>query len=207
MDKDLPGTTRIEAFSDGVIAIIITIMVLDLRLPEGAVSNGFSGLIGPLLPKLIIYLLSFAVIAIIWVRHHSLLHVARHATRPLLWSNIHLLLWMSIIPVTTALLGQHLFSPLAVAIYGFVLAANAAAFMLLRYSIYRDTRDDVDLSEYHVTMMRNNLFAIILYALSVPFAFLSVYVSFAIFVLMPGLFFMPEMVEHRAVRRRGKSRR
>jgi TMEM175 potassium channel family protein len=208
MNKDLPDTGRIEAFSDGVIAIIITIMVLDLKSPEKTITGGLSGLLVPLLPKLIIYLLSFAVIAIIWVRHHSLLHVARHATRPLLWSNIHLLLWMSIIPVTTGLLGQHLFSPLAVAIYGFVLAATAAAFLLLRYSIYRDTRADADLSEYHVTMMRNNVFAILLYALSVPFAFLSVYLSFAIFVLMPGLFFLPEMVERKTIwHHHGKSRR
>jgi uncharacterized membrane protein len=200
MNDVLPGTGRIEAFSDGVIAIIITIMVLDLRLPENAVTGGFAGFMGPLLPKLIIYLLSYAVIAIIWVRHHGLLHVARRATRALLWSNIHLLLWMSIIPVTTGLVGGQPHNPLAVAIYGFVLAGNAGAFMLLRWSICQDT-DDADLKEIHVSMLRNNLFALMLYALSVPLAFVSIYLSFAIFVLMPGLFFLPELMSRRTTKR------
>jgi uncharacterized membrane protein len=200
MNEAVPGTGRIEAFSDAVIAIIITIMVLDLRLPEDALSNGFAGFIGPFLPKLIIYLLSYTVIAIIWVRHHGLLHVAQRATRALLWSNIHLLLWMSMIPVATGLLGGQPYSPLAVATYGFVLAGNAGAFMLLRWTIYRDT-EDTDLKEFHVGMLRNNLFALMLYALSVPLAFVSVYLSFAIFVLMPGLFFLPELMLRAAIKR------
>ena len=200
MSDALTRTGRIEAFSDAVIAIIMTIMVLDLRLPEGAVSGGFIGMIGPLLPKLGIYLLSFAVIAIIWIRHHGLLLGARRATRALLWANIHLLLWMSIIPVSTGLLGGNLYSPLAVATYGFVLAGNAAAFMLLRWTIYRDTKE-ADAREFHVRMLRNNLFALMLYALSVPLAFVSVYSSLAIFVLMPGLFFLPELMLRAAIKR------
>jgi uncharacterized membrane protein len=200
MNEAMPGTTRIEAFSDGVIAIIITIMVLDLRLPENALSNGFAGFIGPLLPKLVIYLLSYAVIAVIWVRHHGLLHVAQRATHALLWSNIHLLLWMSIIPVTTALLGAEPHSPIAAATYGFVLAGNAGAFVVLRWTIYRDTKD-ADVRQLHVRMLRNNSFALMLYALSVPLAFISVYLSFAIFVLMPGLFFLPDLMVRAAVSR------
>src|ERR1039457_449578 len=87
MSKALPPTQRIEAFSDAVIAIIITIMVLDLKLPKESLANGvWNGLIEPILPKLIAYLLSFLVVAIIWVRHHHLLHVAPSATRALLWS-------------------------------------------------------------------------------------------------------------------------
>jgi uncharacterized membrane protein len=193
MNETVPRTGRIEAFSDAVIAIIITIMVLDLRLPDSALGGGFSGFMALFLPKLIVYLLSYAVIAIIWVRHHGLLYVAGRATRALLWSNIHLLLWMSIIPVATGMLGSAPFSPLAVATYGFVLAGNAAAFMVLRWTIYRDT-EDVDLKGFHVNMLRNNSFALLLYALSVPLAFVSVYASFAIFVLMPGLFFLPELM-------------
>jgi uncharacterized membrane protein len=195
MSEALPGTNRIEAFSDGVIAIILTIMILDLKVPNDALAQGFwAGLLGPLLPKLIIYVLSFVVIAIIWVRHHHLLHAARHATRPLLWSNIHLLLWMSIIPITTALLGENPLSPIAVAVYGFVLAANAGAFMLLRWCIARDTRNDGGLMRLHVTMLQRGSFTIVLYALSVPLAFVSVYISLAIFVLMPLLFFLPDLL-------------
>jgi uncharacterized membrane protein len=195
MSDGLPGTGRIEAFSDGVIAIIITIMVLDLRMPKDSLTNGFwEGLVIPMLPKLIVYLLSFLVIAIIWIRHHLLLHGAPRATRALLWSNIHLLLWMSIIPLATSALGDNPFLPLAVAVYGFVLAGNAGAFMLLRWSIFNDTRGDAHKRAMHIALLRRDAFVMTLYALSVPLALASVYVSMAIFVLMPALFFMPDLL-------------
>jgi uncharacterized membrane protein len=195
MNDNPPNTGRIEAFSDGVIAIIITIMVLELKLPEHSVVNGlWAGLLGPLLLKLIPYLLSFVVIAIMWVNHHQLLHAARQATRPLLWSNIHLLLWMSLIPVATALVGDDPFVPLAVAAYGFVLTGNAGAFIVLRWCISRQVRDTVAAMRQHASVMRKNLFALMLYALSVPLAFVSVYISMAIFVLIPALFFLPDLL-------------
>ena len=188
-----PGTTRIEAFSDAVIAIIITIMVLDLKLPKESLGAGFwGGLVVPILPRLIPYLLSFSVIAIIWVRHHLLLHMAVRATGAILWSNIHLLLWMSVIPVTTAALGENPLLPLAVAIYGFVLAGNALAFFVLRWSVYRDTRD-TDMRLVHIDLLRRDAFVAALYVLSMPLAFVSVYLSAAIFVLMPALFFLPDL--------------
>jgi uncharacterized membrane protein len=195
MNDALPGTGRIEAFSDGVIAIIITIMVLELKLPLHSVVNGlWAGLLAPLLPRLIPHLLSFVVIAIMWVNHHQLLHAARQATRALLWSNIHLLLWMSLIPVTTAIVGEDPFVPLSIAAYGFVLAGNSSAFMLLRWCVSREIRDNVDLMRQHKSVMWKNLFAVVLYALSVPAAFVSVYVSMAIFILIPALFFVPDLL-------------
>jgi uncharacterized membrane protein len=195
MNDPLPNAGRIEAFSDGVIAIIITIMVLELKLPEHAVANGlWAGLLGPLLPKLVPYVLSFLVIAIMWVNHHQLLHAASHATRALLWSNIHLLLWMSLIPISTALLGDDPFVPLAVAAYGFVLCANSSAFMLLRWCVARKARDNVAAMRQHTKVMKMNLLAAILYALSIPVAFVSVYISMAIFVLIPALFFLPDLL-------------
>jgi uncharacterized membrane protein len=188
-----PSTTRIEALSDAVIAIIITIMVLDLGLPKESLAAGFwDGLVVPLVPRLIPYLLSFSVIAIIWVRHHLLLHTAVRATRALLWSNIHLLLWMSVIPVTTAALGENPSLPLAVAMYGFVLAGNALAFLVLRWSVYRDTGNR-DMRRVHVDLLRRDAFVAALYTLSMPLAFVSIYLSLAIFVLMPGLFFLPDL--------------
>jgi uncharacterized membrane protein len=195
MDSDLPDTTRIEAFSDGVIAIIITIMVLDLRLPADALSNGFwDGLVVLLLPKMIVYVLSFFVVAIIWVRHHHLMHVAPRADRGLLWSNVHLLLWMSVIPVATSILSDNPTLPLAVAVYGFVLAGNAAAFLLVRWFIFDDTRHDADASQMHTEFLRRDIVVIALYVSSIPLAFASVYVSLAIFVLMPVVFFLPDLL-------------
>lgn len=158
MNAPLPKTGRIEAFSDGVIAIIITIMVLEPRLPEHSVANGlWAGLLTPLLPRLIPYLLSFLVIAIMWVNHHQFLHAARKATPALLWSNIHLLLWMSLIPVATAVVGEDPFVPLSIATYGFVLTANASAFILLRWCVSREVRDDDGLMREHASVMRKNL--------------------------------------------------
>ncbi|MGB7100190.1 MAG: TMEM175 family protein [Xanthobacteraceae bacterium] len=204
MNDGFPGTGRIEAFSDGVIAIIITIMVLELKLPEHSIVNGlWAGLLGPLLPKLIPYLLSFVVIAIMWVNHHQLLHGARQATRAVLWSNIHLLLWMSLIPIATVIVGEDPFVPLSVAAYGFVLTANASAFMLLRWCVARQVRDNTGLMRQHNSVMMKNLFAVALYALSVPLAFASVYISMAIFVLIPALFFMPDLLP--AARKDGRT--
>jgi uncharacterized membrane protein len=195
MNDALPKTGRIEAFSDGVIAIIITIMVLELRLPEHSVANGlWAGLLAPLLPRLVPYLLSFVVIAIMWVNHHQLLHAARRATPALLWSNIHLLLWMSLIPVATAVVGEDPFVPLSIATYGFVLTANASAFILLRWCVSREVSGDDHLMREHKSVIRKNLFAIALYSVSVPLAFVSVYISMAIFVLIPTLFFMPNLL-------------
>src|SRR5205085_7972813 len=136
-----PGTGRIEAFSDGVFAIIITIMVLELKLPDHAADHGlWLGLLKPLAPKLISYALSFLVVAIMWVNHHALMDVAPHATRQLMWWNNHLLFWMSLIPLATAFVGENPFLPIAVALYGFVLFAAAASFTLLRSSAAAQTR-------------------------------------------------------------------
>src|SRR5436190_4661357 len=141
-DKHQPGTGRIEAFSDGVIAIVITIMVLNLRLPDGTAEHGlWSGIIRPLAPHLISYALSFLVVGIFWVHHHQLMPTAPIATRPLMWWNNLLLFCMSLIPFATNLLGDQPLLPQAVALYGFVLFACCVAFLLLRIHIAGVTRN------------------------------------------------------------------
>jgi uncharacterized membrane protein len=193
MQETPPSTTRVEAFSDGVIAIIITIMVLELRLPAHAGADGlWHGLLQPLLPKLISYLASFVVIAVMWLNHHQLLHAAGGATRGLLWANIHLLLWMSLIPISTGFIGEHPFMPLAVAVYGFVLCANSCAFMLLRWCVRQDIGDRVAFRRIHARVLWKNVLAVALYAVTVPLAFVSVYASLAIFALILVLFVLPE---------------
>src|SRR5271166_3501798 len=111
------GTNRIEAFSDGVIAVIITIMVLEMKVPRDTTLTSLLGIA----PQFLAYLLSFLVVAIMWVNHHHLLHAARRADARLLWSNNNLLFWMSLIPFVTAYMGDHFRDPRAVALYGVVL--------------------------------------------------------------------------------------
>jgi len=191
--SEQPGTNRIEAFSDGVFAIIITIMVLELKLPEHAADHGlWAGLIVPLAPKLISYALSFLVLAIMWVNHHTLMDVTPRASRPLMWWNNHLLFWMSLIPLATAFLGENPFQPIAVALYGFVLFTSAAGFTLLRRHASTQTSSDASVAALNRRVIRKSLLGTTLYAASVPLAFVSVYLSMGIFVLIPAMFFLPE---------------
>src|SRR5690348_3364396 len=111
-EQNQPGTGRIETFSDSVIAIIITIMVLNLKIPEGAVGRGlWQGLLIPLSPILISYAVSFVVVGVMWVNHHQLMPTAPVATRPLMWWNNNLLFWMSLVPFVTGFLGANPYEP------------------------------------------------------------------------------------------------
>jgi uncharacterized membrane protein len=193
MPEKSPKTSRIEAFSDGVIAIVLTIMVLELKLPEHAGEHGlWLSLLEPLLPKLVPYIMSFIVIAIMWVNHHGLLNNARRADNAVLWCNNHLLFWMSLIPVSTAFLGDHPFEPLALAAYGFVLTGSSTAFTLLRWCVTRDERGH--LSALHAASVKKSVIATLIYGASMPLAFASVYLSMAIFVLIPAIFILPEFL-------------
>jgi len=125
--------TRLEAFSDGVLAIIITIMVLELRAPHG---DGLDALL-PLMPHLLSYVLSFIYVGIYWNNHHHLLHAASHAPGAVLWANLHLLFWLSLFPFATAWMGENEFSTIPSALYGVVLAMAAIAYFILERIIIR----------------------------------------------------------------------
>ncbi len=192
-ERNQPGTGRIEAFSDGVIAIIITIMVLNLKLPDGAAERGlWDGILVPLAPILVSYVMSFVVVGVLWVNHHQLMPTAPIATRPLMWWNNNLLFWMSLIPFATSFLGQHSFLPLAVALYGFILAASVFGLLLLRLHVQSVTKTRAIVEAHHVRVVRKTIIGAALYGLSVPLAFVSVYISMAIFVIVPAMFFLPE---------------
>lgn len=187
-------TSRIEAFSDGVIAIIVTIMVLEFHTPSD--TTLFALL--KLLPVMLSYTLSFAVVAIMWVNHHHLMHHARHANAPLLWSNNLLLFCMSLIPFATAYLGQNHQAPLPVALYGGVLACTAYAFTLLPWVVNHQHECDGELRDYNDRMFHKSLFFSTLYASTVALAFVHIYAAYAIFVLVPLSYFLPErkLAEH-----------
>ena len=181
-------TNRIEAFSDGVIAIIVTIMVLEMKQPADASA---AALLHEW-PTFVSYAMSFFVVAIIWVNHHHIMHTAKIADAPLLWANNHLLFWMSLIPFVTAYAGRNWQVPLAVACYGAVLMMCALGFIIVRYAIARHHRENKVLSAIHRRTQWKNLFSTLLYGSTVPLAFVDVRFSFAIFVLIPVMYFIPE---------------
>lgn len=181
-------TTRLEAFSDGVIAIIVTIMVLELRAPSEPTLRG----VLKVAPSLLSYALSFLVVAIMWVNHHHMIHVVREVSTRLLWSNLYLLFWMSLVPFVTEYLGKNERVPLAVALYGLDLALCASAFYLLRMELVRQHRHDEAKAAYHSGMQRKNAYSGALYLLAMPLAYVSIYASFFIFALIPTMYFLPE---------------
>jgi len=125
------GKTRMEAFSDGVLAIIITIMVLELKVPHG----DHLDVLLPLLPVLLSYVLSFVYLGIYWNNHHHMCHTTSQVTGSVLWANLHLLFWLSLVPFTTRWMGENHFSALPTAAYGFVLLMAAFAYLILQQRI------------------------------------------------------------------------
>jgi uncharacterized membrane protein len=182
------GTNRLEAFSDGVIAVIITIMVLELKFPRDTTLVSLRSL----LPQFLSYLLSFLVVAIMWVNHHHMLHSARRADARLLWANNNLLFWMSLVPFVTAFMGNSPRDPRAVALYGVVLSFCSVAFALLRWGILQHHRDNPEMFHYHRRNAFKNVYSLLLYIASVPLAFIDVRVSYFIFVFVALSYFVPE---------------
>ena len=182
------GTGRVEAFSDGVIAIIITIMVLELKVPHDTSASALL----QLTPVFLSYLMSFLLVAIMWVNHHHLLHTALRADAALLWTNNLLLFWMSLIPFVTGYMGENHTAPLAVAMYGGLLALASAAFGLLRLTVARQHAHDESLTGYHGRAHRKNITTFVLYVAAVPLAYASIWLSYAIFLMIPLAYFVPE---------------
>lgn len=182
------STSRLEAFSDGVIAIIVTIMVLELRPPAQPTLPALL----QVAPIFLSYALSFLVVAIMWVNHHHMIHSVHRVTPQLLWSNLNLLFWMSFVPFVTGYLGRNYREPLAVALYGLNLGLCACAFYLLRMEMIEQHRHDPALTEHHTRTQRKNVFSAALYFSSAPLAYVSIYASFFIFVLIPTMYFLPE---------------
>jgi uncharacterized membrane protein len=190
-------TSRMEAFSDGVIAIIVTIMVLELRAPAQPTLRA----LWKVAPVFVSYGLSFLVVAIMWINHHHLVHAVREVSARLLWSNLNLLFWMSLIPFVTDFLGKNPRVPMAVALYGIDLGLCGVAFCLLRVELARQHQHDSEVADYHRSVLRKNAFSATLYFLSAPLAYISIYVSFFIFVLIPAKYFLPEKRLTTALRR------
>ena len=182
------GTGRIAAFSDGVIAIIVTIMVLELRPPLAPTLASLR----QLTPIFLSYLLSFVIVSIMWVNHHHLVHALREVNARVLWLNINLLFWMSLIPFVTTWLGQTHPAPLPVAVYGLTLCLGATGFGLLRLELVRQVQAHPALLAHHRRLQVKNSLSAFIYFLSAVVAFRSVYLAEAMFTLIPLMYFVPE---------------
>ena len=187
---------RLEAFSDGVIAIIITIMVLDLKVPHG---EGFEAL-KPLVPVLLMYLLSFVYVGIYWNNHHHMLHAAGKVTGTILWANLHLLFWLSLVPFTTRWMGENHFTSAPSAFYGFVLLMTGVAYLILQELIIAKQGAHSVLKEAIGRDWKGKASAA-LYFLAIVCAFRSPIVSQAIYALVALLWLIPDPRIERAITR------
>jgi uncharacterized membrane protein len=189
------GKGRLEAFSDGVIAIIITIMVLELKVPHGA---DFAAL-RPLIPVFLSYVLSFVFLAIYWNNHHHLLQTARQVNGRILWANVHLLFWLSLIPFVTAWMGENHFAALPVALYGVVMLFSALAKpigTIIAYTIL-----SVSLVAYHgkdsplaIAMGRDykGKISLMLYTLAIPLAFVNSWLAGGMYATVSMIWLIPD---------------
>ncbi|MFM2375810.1 MAG: hypothetical protein RLZZ165_907 [Bacteroidota bacterium] len=188
-------TQRIEAFSDGVIAIAITVMVFDLKLGGVPTEDNVWDLLQQVGPKFVCYVLSFIMLGIMWVNHHQLFHQIVHSDRKLLWYSMHLLFWMSLVPFCTNFVGANPLLPHASLCYGLVFFGNAMAFTLLRTYAYRAGIVHAHVSERASRRARiKNWIAMGTYLIAAFASFVSVYVSFSLFLLVPTMYFVPERV-------------
>ena len=181
------GIDRIEAFSDGVIAIIVTIMVLDLKVPGG---SGIAALL-PLWPTFLAYALSYAYVAIYWVNHHRLFGHARVVSNGLLWSNMALLFTLSLVPFATAYLGLHRFARGATLLYLAVLLLPSVTYTALQGVIRRDGAQDMAARRYHYATMRKGYAASAIYAAGLALSFLSPWLGIAAAALVAVFWCMP----------------
>ena len=180
-------TGRLEAFSDGVLAVIITIMALELRAPA---AGSFTGLRARL-PALLIYILSFTFIGMYWNNHHHLLRAARRVTGGVMWANLHLLFWLSLIPVLTAWIGEHYRQPAPAATYGLVCLGAAVAYGILTRTIIRADGGDSPVAAAMGRDVKGRA-SLVLYAAATGLAFVSPFVSYSLFAAVAVLWFVPD---------------
>ncbi len=181
------GKGRLEAFSDGVIAIIITIMVLELKVPHGAGLDALS----PLIPVFISYVLSFVFIGIYWNNHHHMLHAVGKVNGRILWANLHLLFWLSLIPFVTGWMGENHFAALPVALYGAVLLMAGLAYFVLARALAAHHGKDSKLARALGKDTKGRA-SVAIYAAAIPLSFVNPWIAFAMYVVVAIIWFIPD---------------
>ena len=186
------GKNRLEAFSDGVIAIIITIMVLELKVPHG---EGIETLV-PLLPVFLSYILSFVYLGIYWNNHHHMLHVTQRVTGPMLWANLHLLFWLSLVPFATGWMGENHFAPAPSALYGAVLLMAGIAYVILQELIIASQGPDSILKKAVRGDWKGKL-SPVLYAVAILSTFWWKWIALGLYVVVALMWLIPDRrIEH-----------
>ena len=186
------GPDRLKAFTDGVLAIIITIMVLELRVPHDAALAS----VRPLVPVVLSYALSFVYLMIYWNNHHHLLHVTRRVTGGILWANAHLLFWLSLVPFVTAWMGENHFAPVTVAAYVVILFLAGIAYLVLQRVIIVSQGPESVLAAAIGRDIKGKVSAL-LYALAIPAAFIRPWIASMLFVSVAMMWLIPDRrIEH-----------
>jgi len=183
---------RLEAFSDGVIAIIITIMVLEMKVPHGEEWSALT----PLIPVFFSYVLSFALVGIYWNNHHHMLHAARHVGGRVLWANLHLLFWLSLMPFTTGWMGENHFAAVPVALYGFDLFMAAVAYYILARSLVAVNGPDSPIATALGRDFKGKI-SVVIYVAAIAASFVYPPLSMALYVGVAIMWFVPDRrMEH-----------
>ncbi len=199
MLDDRMEKNRLEAFSDGVLAIIITIMVLELKVPH---ATGLADL-KPLLPVFLSYVLSFVYLGIYWNNHHHMFHTTKHVTGGILWANLHLLFWLSLFPFTTGWMGENHLAPTPTAVYGFVLLMAAIAYYILQRTIIAQQGHGSLLAAAIGKDWKGKL-SPVLYFIAIPLAFVSPWISGGLYVFVALLWLIPDRRIERMLVKRDK---
>ncbi len=179
--------TRVEAFSDGVIAILITIMVLELKIPHGDSIR----VLAPIVPAFLTYVLSYVYLGIYWNNHHHMFHATTRINGKILWANLHLLFWLSLVPFVTGWMGENHFAATPTAVYGGVLLAAAIAYFLLQSVIIADQGRDSKLAAAVGQDLKGKI-SPILYAVAIPLAFVREWAADAIYVAVALMWLVPD---------------
>ncbi|HET7097717.1 MAG TPA: TMEM175 family protein [Casimicrobiaceae bacterium] len=179
--------SRMEAFSDGVIAVIITIMVLEMKVPHGDEPAALL----PLIPVFMSYALSYVYVGIFWNNHHHMLHATRTVSGPILWANLHLLFWLSLIPFVTGWMGENDFAEIPVALYGFVLLMSALSYNLLSHSLIKHEGRDSMLGTAVGKDFKGKISAAI-YVAAILLCFVNRWIALALYYVVAVLWFIPD---------------
>jgi uncharacterized membrane protein len=193
------GTSRLEAFSDGVLAIIITIMVLELKVPHGTDLAALR----PLLPVVLSYILSFVYIGIYWNNHHHLLHATQRVSGGVLWANLHLLFWLSLVPFVTGWMGENHFAAAPTALYGVVLLLAAIAYWILQARILTSQPTDSVLRAALGSDLKGKI-SPLLYMIAIPSAFLDQAIAWVLYTVVALMWLVPDRRIERAMARLGE---
>jgi len=178
---------RMEAFSDGVIAVIITIMVLEMKSPHGSSPAA----LWPLLPVFLSYVLSFVHVGIYWNNHHHLLHAAQHVEGGVLWANLHLLFWLSLVPFATTWMGENQFAPWPVALYGTVLLLSGAAYVLLTKRLIAHHERGSKLAA-SIGNDKKGKASVVIYAIAIPLSFVQPWIACLCYALVAVIWLVPD---------------